>query len=337
MRIKNWLLLSSLVLLNNTPQAFADNTPPETGGGEQVYDQSGYVDHSQNADMQNNGPSDRQNGSPNDDTQYANQNDDAQNAGENDGGKYVDESQSEADRGDYPHITELENAILGKTYNGEVIEDRLNRLEIKAFGAASKNPDLSARTDALDNYAENKLHKKTRPQDDSFVSYDETPGTALGSSPGPGGPQSSTEQNFSQRGENESTAGGANNFRKYGTMVGTGLLNIAGMGLPGFGGVRVRNRADLPPDAPELQQQKPAPPPDDPAVFEKTPPPSDAKLLTKVGWCEVQIFGRTVPSLHLTKRLQQLNDELHFAPGKTGVALMDASDAMIRATQSRVK
>lgn len=324
--MKTWLLLSSLVLLTNTPQAFADNTPPETGSDQQAYDQSGYVDHSQNADMQNAGPKDQPIGSSNDDEQYAGQNDGAQ-----------DESQSEADRGDYPHITELENAILGKTYNGEAIEDRLNRLEIKAFGAASKNPDLSARTDALDNYADKKLHKKTRPQDDSFVSYDETPGTALGSSPGPGGPQSSTEQNISQRGENEGTAGGANNFRKYGTMVGTGLLNLAGMGLPGFGGVRVRNRADLPPDAPELQQQKPAPPPDDPAVFEKTPPPADAKLLTKVGWCEVQIFGKTVPSLHLTKRLEQLNDELHFAPGKTGVALMDASDAMIRATQSRVK
>lgn len=324
--MKTWLLLSSLILLTNTPQAFADNTPPETGSDQQSYDQSGYVDHSQNADMQNAGPNDQPSGSSNDDEQYAGQNDGAQ-----------DESQSEADRGDYPHITELENAILGKTYNGEAIEDRLNRLEIKAFGAASKNPDLSARTDALDNYADKKLHKKTRPQDDSFVSYDETPGTALGSSPGPGGPQSSTEQNISQRGENEGTAGGANNFRKYGTMVGTGLLNLAGMGLPGFGGVRVRNRADLPPDAPELQQQKPAPPPDDPAVFEKTPPPADAKLLTKVGWCEVQIFGKTVPSLHLTKRLEQLNDELHFAPGKTGVALMDASDAMIRATQSRVK
>lgn len=60
----------------------------------------------------------------------------------------------------YPHVTFLENNILKQTFEGQPVEDRLARLETKAFGAPSQNPDLSARTDALERYAETRLHKR---------------------------------------------------------------------------------------------------------------------------------------------------------------------------------
>jgi len=61
----------------------------------------------------------------------------------------------------YPHVTELERAILQQTYVGQSLPSRLARMETKAFGHASNDPDLSQRTDALEDYAEQKLHKKS--------------------------------------------------------------------------------------------------------------------------------------------------------------------------------
>jgi hypothetical protein len=72
-----------------------------------------------------------------------------------------------SDNTDYPHVTYLEDAILGQDYPGQPIEKRLARLETKAFGAPSADPDLSNRTDALERYSETKLHKK--PFDDHPV------------------------------------------------------------------------------------------------------------------------------------------------------------------------
>ncbi len=61
---------------------------------------------------------------------------------------------------DYPHITFLENEILNQSFAGQPLSTRLSRLESKAFGSPSKNPDMSDRTDALERYAEVKLHKR---------------------------------------------------------------------------------------------------------------------------------------------------------------------------------
>lgn len=61
---------------------------------------------------------------------------------------------------DYPHITYLEDAILGQDFPGQSLENRLARLETKAFGAPSRDPDLSNRTEALERYGELKLHMK---------------------------------------------------------------------------------------------------------------------------------------------------------------------------------
>lgn len=211
--------------------------------------------------------------------------------------------ESDSGNGEYPHITDLENAILHKSFPGEPVENRLGRLENTAFGAASSNPDLSVRIDALDAFAEKKLHIKPYQQDEQERT------TSTGDSPGPA----------------------PSRMRQVGTMVGTSLINMAGMGLPGFGGVRVRNRADVPPE----ELNRPAEPQDDPLVFETNPPPAGVKMLTKVGWCEVQVFGHTFPAMHLPQRLSQLNTELKYAPNKTGIALMDSTEAMIKAAQIR--
>lgn len=66
----------------------------------------------------------------------------------------------EAIRGNYPHITFLEDELLGKEYNGEPIAHRLARLENHAFGRVSTSQDLSFRTDALEKYAVTQLHKR---------------------------------------------------------------------------------------------------------------------------------------------------------------------------------
>jgi|AGTN01.2.fsa_nt_gi hypothetical protein len=71
------------------------------------------------------------------------------------------QAQPAADSGEsYPHVTFLENELLKQSFDGQPLEDRLARLETKAFGSPSQNPDLSARTDNLERYAESRLHKK---------------------------------------------------------------------------------------------------------------------------------------------------------------------------------
>ncbi|MDR3616008.1 MAG: hypothetical protein P4L53_20795 [Candidatus Obscuribacterales bacterium] len=82
-------------------------------------------------------------------------------------------------------------------------------------------------------------------------------------------------------------------------------------------------------------------PVDDPMVNSATPPPTGTKLITKVGWCEVQVFGHTftdagltaasLPAthMHLSDRLQQLNQKLKFSPTKKGLGLMDNIDELV--------
>lgn len=64
------------------------------------------------------------------------------------------------DYGDYPHVTVLENEILGTAYPQDSLPARLSRLELRAFGKDSAGSDLGSRTDALEQYAETKLHKR---------------------------------------------------------------------------------------------------------------------------------------------------------------------------------
>jgi hypothetical protein len=120
--------------------------------------------------------------------------------------------------------------------------------------------------------------------------------------------------------------------------------NVATAQLGGFGGGGLGGRGG---GGRNQQQQtpepKPTPPsPDDPLVHESTPPPPEAKLITKVGWCEVLVFGHTfsdagltdaslpVLHMHLAQRLEQLSRKLQFQPGKSGVQLMDSVDALVK-------
>jgi hypothetical protein len=54
---------------------------------------------------------------------------------------------------DYPRVSELERSLLGRTYVGEPVRQRLSRLETKAYGAPSRVDDLAIRVDKLSSYA----------------------------------------------------------------------------------------------------------------------------------------------------------------------------------------
>jgi hypothetical protein len=58
------------------------------------------------------------------------------------------------DYGSYPRVNELEQHMLSMTYPKEPLQQRLARLETKAFGKPSTSSDVGARVDALDSYAE---------------------------------------------------------------------------------------------------------------------------------------------------------------------------------------
>lgn len=222
----------------------------------------------------------------------------------------ISNTQVNSEPTDYPRITALEKAILGQGFVGQPLADRLSRMESKAFGSPSKSDDLSQRTDNLERYAETKLHKK--PVD------------------------------HADRKETATSEQGSMMKKQIIAAVGNTLLGVAGLGgmggvMPGmtigprFGGGRMRsgqsNSQQQPTPTPEVH-------PEDPMVHSANPPPTGAKLITKVGWCEVQVFGHTFPDMHLAERLGQLNTELMFEPGKSGIVLMDDINALIKAVQA---
>lgn len=236
---------------------------------------------------------------------------------------YTDDSPSQT-QADYPHVTDLEQTILGQTFAGQPLADRLSRMEVKAFGSASANPDLSERTDALETYAEIKLHKQPSTHADSDAATVNPQqgggllskvGQALLGMTGVGGP-------------------GMLGMGP-GAMMGPGIggIGLGGGGMgSGMGMGRSRRQA-------AQQQQEPEPPvvkhQEDPAVYQAAPPDPNARLITKVGWCEVKVFGHTFPNMHLPERLGQLNHELKLEPGKSDIQLMDDIGVMIKAVQSR--
>ncbi len=65
------------------------------------------------------------------------------------------ESRNQVDNAtaDYPRVSELERSLLGRTYVGEPVRQRLSRLETKAYGAPSRSDDLAVRVDKLTSYA----------------------------------------------------------------------------------------------------------------------------------------------------------------------------------------
>lgn len=83
----------------------------------------------------------------------------------------------------------------------------------------------------------------------------------------------------------------------------------------------------------------PAPRPhvDSPEVFAVAPPPSSSQMLTRVGWCEYQLFGHTFPTMHLMARLRQLHDEVVPNKLETNLQLLDDMDALTNAVVARVQ
>jgi len=220
----------------------------------------------------------------------------------------------------YPRVTALEQAILGEVHESDSLSDRLSRMEVKAFGNAMPKSDYGDRTDALEDYAEKKLHKKILGQSGSAADQ--------GGADGSGG-----------------RSGGTGSFL---AKMGGALLGIPSAGVPGapnsrmvipafgpFGGVRVHPRTASSADDQGQSQVNDPVPLDDSIINSPTPPPADARLLTKVSWCEKHVFGVVYRDKHLTERLNILNDNLKYDPAKKGMALMDDVDKLMQAAQAR--
>jgi hypothetical protein len=118
-----------------------------------------------------------------------------------------------------------------------------------------------------------------------------------------------------------------------------GLGTSSGSGMGGGMGerprktqVKTKQKGDVPVKIPQ----------DNPLVNSPSPPPPSASMLTKVGWCEVQVFGHTFSDpgllgaslvavhMHLPDRLDHLNHQIHFDPRKSGTKLMDEVDELVK-------
>jgi len=98
--------------------------------------------------------------------------------------------------------------------------------------------------------------------------------------------------------------------------------NAMGMG-GGMGGMNFSDADDSTP-APK------APPPEDPTASLPTPPPEGARLLSRVAWCEMHLFNKTYPDMHLLQRLHQLNAQLNPTDKEKDIQLMDHVDTIVK-------
>lgn len=208
--------------------------------------------------------------------------------------------------GHYPRVTALEGAILGQTYESQPIADRLARMETKAFGAPSHSDDLSERTDQLDRYAQVRLHVK--------------PQAALAINPA-----MTDRQNGGQNGQSTPRLDNSNPFVR-------GLRSLANELEPNSIAAR---SADLP-TAPYVEE--------DPAEVahkkmieqqladanKPTVPSTHERTLSRVAWCEKQLFGQSYPEMHLLPRLHKLNAELFPHDKEKDIQLMDRIDIIVR-------
>lgn len=223
---------------------------------------------------------------------------------------------------DYPKITALESAILGHTYEKDPLSARLSQLETAAFGTPTNILDYSQRTDKLEEYAEKKLHKKVIASSSQMYQVER---------PTPNTPPSN-KANMSKA----AIAMAANTLLGMTGLGGLGMIPGAAMGMLG-----TRPGANRPQDTvPPQNDADLSAAPDtvgggnvDPSLL----PSADAKIQTKVAWCEQQVYGQTFPNKHLTDRLRMLSEELHVCAGKSDFELMDDIGIIIKAAQSRMK
>jgi len=74
----------------------------------------------------------------------------------------------------YPRVDALEELLLGQTNKTTSLEKRLGQLEKKAFGRTSNSDDMSARTDALEQYWQKSLSPALNQKYDTALSQLET-------------------------------------------------------------------------------------------------------------------------------------------------------------------
>lgn len=218
----------------------------------------------------------------------------------------------------YPRIAALEKNILGESHSEKDLSARLSLMEKKVFGKSFDSSALSDRTDKLQAYLEKKKHKKL---------FTPPPNSEVASEPGAAG------EMVRKRSKLPAIVNAVSD--SFFGPFGQNTMHAPIGSTLGFGGVRIRNRADvMTPEEKEDREleQSINTKGDDPAVFLPYPPPKTAKLKTKVAWCEVQIFGRTFTGVHLLTRLQKLNGELEYRPGESKLALMDDVDGLVQAT-----
>lgn len=217
--------------------------------------------------------------------------------------KSADPDSSEPDRaeagetGDYPKITNLEKELLKQTYAGEPLADRLSRLETRAFGSPTKSNDLGARTDRLEAYAQRTLHRKP------FAVNPDIDGTYMVRESAP------------------NSAAGAPQAVEH-------FFNLTHRFADEFS-----NRATMPQATARQELQQPD---EDPGAYTGEPPPAGTRMITRVAWCEVQAFGHTFPTMHLTRRLRQLGNALVPKTEKdSDLQLMDDLDQIQSAIMAR--
>jgi hypothetical protein len=203
--------------------------------------------------------------------------------------------------GHYPRVTALEGAILGLTYETQPIGERLARMEMKAFGARSQSDDLSERTDQLDQYAQVRLHVK--------------PLAALAVNPAMSG---------------QPGAASAPRLDNSNPFV-RGLRSLAGEMQPNS----IAQSANLP--VADYAEEDPAEIAHKKMIEQQladanrpTVPSSHERTLSRVAWCEKQLFGQSYPDMHLLPRLHKLNAELFPQDKEKDIQLMDRIDIIVR-------
>ncbi len=205
------------------------------------------------------------------------------------------------DRGAYPHVSNLEKEILKQTYEGEPLPERLARLETKAFGQAGSGNDFGGRTDKLEDYAESVLHNKPFAVNPDI----EKPYII---------PSAQHRQSY-----------------PVGSMAAAEDYAVQHFFAPPH-----RFGADFSSPALDDENTASAPPLDDPEIYQKTPPPPGTRMITRVAWCEQQLYGHTCPQMHLTRRLKQLNDSTHaVSNSQTDLDLMDDMDPIEKAVAAK--
>jgi hypothetical protein len=154
--------------------------------------------------------------------------------GSTNGDSALEAAKESGDIGNYPRITELEQEFLGKVYKGEVVQNRLARLEDKEFNKEYPDDALCDRVDRLDK----KAKPKPKVADDDDGSGQ--PGGKGSAMSGIG----KTLVNMLGGGMGGGMLGGGGMG-----MMGGGPMGM-GMGMPGMGmgGGRRRNMQNQQPD-----------------------------------------------------------------------------------------